>query len=60
MNGRQRRRWVLLAVGRGRRSGTVAVDGKGTGGLHAGSAMDRADATETYGSGEGDGVRGVA
>ena len=50
----------LLAVGRGRGSATVAVDGKGAGGLHAGSAMDRAGATDSYGGGEGDGVREVA
>ena len=57
---RQRRRWVLRAVSRGRGSGTVAVAGKGAGGLNAGSAMDRAGATDSYGGGEGDGVRGVA
>ena len=60
LNGRQRRRWVLLAVGRGRGSATVAVAGKGARGLHAGSAMDGAGATDSYGGGEGDGVRGVA
>ena len=37
-----------------------AVDGKGAGGLNAGSAMDRAGATDSYGGGEGDRVRGVA
>ena len=57
---RRRRRWVLPAVGRGRGSATVAVAGKGAGGLHAGSAMDRAGATDSYGGGEGNGVRGVA
>ena len=44
---RQRRRWVLLAIGRGRGSATARVDGKGAGGLHAGSAMDRAGATDS-------------
>ena len=49
-------------VSRGQRSGTAAVGGKGAGGPHAGSAMDRAGATDSdsYGGGEGDGVRGVA
>ena len=37
---RQRRRWVLRAVSRGRGSGTVAVAWKDVGGQHAGSAMD--------------------
>ena len=58
LNARQRRRWVLPAVSRGRGSGTVAVAGKGAGGPHPGSAMDRAGATDSYGGGEGDGVRG--
>ena len=49
-----------LAVSRRRGSGTVAVGGKGAGGPHAGSAMDRAGTTDSYGGGEGDGVRGVA
>ena len=60
LNGRQRRRLGLLAVSRGWRSGTVAGAGKGAGGLNAGSAMDRAGATDSYGGGEGDRVRGVA
>ena len=49
---------VLPAVSRGRGSGTVAVAGKGAGGPHPGSAMDRAGATDSYGGGEGNGVRG--
>ena len=49
-----------LAVSRRRGSGTARVGGKGAGGPHAGSAMDRAGATDCYGGGEGDGVRGVA
>ena len=57
---RRRRRWVLPAVSRARGSGTVAVAGKSAGGPHAGSAMDRAGATDSCGGGEGDGVRGVA
>ena len=48
------------AVSRGRGSGTVAVDDNGAGGPHAGSPMDRVGATDSYGGGEGDGVRGVA
>ena len=36
------------------------VDGKDAGGLCAGSAWNRAGATDSYGGGEGDGVRGVA
>ena len=60
LNGRQRRRWVLRAVSRGRGSGAVAVAWKDVGGQYAGSAMDRAGATDSYGGGEGDGVRGVA
>ena len=60
LNGRPRRRWVLLAVGRGRGSATVAVAGKGAGGPHPGSAMDGAGATDSYGGGVGDGVRGGA
>ena len=48
LNGRQRRgyrRWG---------SGTVAVDENGAGG----PAIDRVGATDSYGGGEGDGVRG--
>ena len=55
---RRRRRWFLPAVSRGRGSGSVAVAEKGAGGPHPGSAMDRAGATDSYGGGEGDGVRG--
>ena len=40
--------------------GTVAVAWKDAGGQHAGLATDRAGATDSYGGGEGDGVRGVA
>ena len=58
--GRQYRGWVLPAVSRGRGSGTVAVAGKGAGGPHAVSTMDRAGATDSYRGGEGDGARGVA
>ncbi len=43
-----------------RLGGTVAVAWKDEGGQHAGSAMDRAGATDSYGGGEGDGVRGGA
>ena len=59
---RQRRRWVLPAVSRGRGSGAVVVGGKGVAGPHAGLAMDRAGATDSYsyGGGEGARVRGVA
>ena len=53
---RQCRRWVLRAVSRGRGSGTARVAWKDVGGL----AIDRAGATDSYGGGEGDGVRGVA
>ena len=60
LNGRQRRRWVLRAVSRGRGSGTVTVAWKDAGGQHAGLAMDRAGATDSYGGGEGDGVRAFA
>ena len=59
LNGRQSRRWVLPGVSRGRGSGTVAIAGKGAGGPHAGPAMDGAGATDSYGGGEGDGVRRV-
>ena len=51
----------FAAVSRGQRSGTAALAaGKGGGGPHAGSGMDGAGATDSYGGGEGDGVRGVA
>ena len=40
--------------------GRPRVAEKGAGGPHPGSAMDRAGATDSYGGGEGDGVRGVA
>ena len=33
---------------------------KGAGGPHPGSAMDRGGATDSYGGGEGDGVRAFA
>ena len=39
-----------------RLGGTVAVAWKDAGGQHAGLAMDRAGATDSYGGGEGDGV----
>ena len=42
------------------RAGIGGVAGKGAGGPHAGLAMDRAGATDSYGGGEGDRVRGVA
>ena len=38
----------------------VAVAGKGAGDPHAGSAMDRAGATDSHGGGEGVGARGIA
>ena len=60
LNGRQRLRRVYPAVSRVRGSGTVAVAGKGAGGAHAGAAMDRAGASDSYGGGEGDRMRGVA
>ena len=50
---------MLPGVSCGRGSGTVAADENGAGGPHAGSAMGGTGATDSYGGGEGDGVRGV-
>ena len=53
---RRRRRRVLPAVSRGRGSATARVAGKGAGGLHPGSAMNRVGATNSRVGGEGGGV----
>ena len=53
--GRQRR--VGFAGSRWAGIRDVAVAGEGAGGPHAGSAMDRAGATNSH---DGDGARGVA
>ncbi len=58
LSGRQRRMGFAGSQWAGIRD--VAVAGKGASGPHAGLAMDRAGATDSYGGGEGDGVRGGA